>query len=67
MKFCSLFQFFLFTDTDYDKCVTQSGGALTAIPPPFDQRVPQVAELDSQILTVGKEHLTDFVFRMNWT
>ncbi|ROT70196.1 myeloid differentiation factor 88 [Penaeus vannamei] len=37
---------------DYDKCMTQSGGALMAVPPPFDQRVPQVAEQDSQILTV---------------
>lgn len=60
------FWFLIFTDADYDKCMTQSGGALMAVPPPFDQRVPQVAEQDSQILTVGKENLLGFVYKLDW-
>lgn len=66
--FMNLFSFWFLpcTDADYDKCMTQSGGALTAVPPPFDQRVPQIAEQDSQILTVGKEHLAGFVYKFDW-
>lgn len=43
-----------FTDSDYDKCMSQGSGALAALPPPLDQLVSDVAVYDSNVLTVGK-------------
>nr|AFZ95001.1 myeloid differentiation primary response protein 88 [Scylla serrata]AGC65453.1 myeloid differentiation factor 88 [Scylla paramamosain] len=37
---------------DYDKCMKEGGGALTALPPPMDQLVTDVAAYDDNILTV---------------
>ncbi|KAG7175226.1 Myeloid differentiation primary response protein MyD88-like [Homarus americanus] len=37
---------------DYDKCMSQGGGALAALPPPMDQLVSDVATYDSNVLTV---------------
>lgn len=38
--------------SDYDKCKSQGGGALAALPPPLDQLVSDVAVYDSNVLTV---------------
>nr|XP_045624951.1 myeloid differentiation primary response protein MyD88-like [Procambarus clarkii] len=38
--------------SDYDKCMSQGGGALAALPPPLEQLVTDVSTYDRNILTV---------------
>ncbi|KAK4315097.1 hypothetical protein Pmani_013659 [Petrolisthes manimaculis] len=40
---------------DYDKCMSQGGGAVAALPPPMDQLMPDMSTYDSNILTVDDQ------------